>query len=50
LIYDPRSSEALATEAIALAPASFADTEAPFVTSATIYLASGSAESLSKAP
>jgi hypothetical protein len=50
LIYDPSSSEALAMEATALESAAFADTEAPFVTSATIYLASGSANSLSSTP
>ena len=50
LIYDPRSSEALAMEATALESVAFADTEAPFVINATVYLASGSASSLSSAP
>ncbi|HET9163425.1 MAG TPA: CU044_5270 family protein [Solirubrobacterales bacterium] len=40
LIYDPHSSEALAMEATALEGAAFADTKAPFVISATVYLAS----------
>ena len=50
LIYDPSNSEALAMEATALEPVAFADTEAPFVISATIYLASGGSSSLSSAP
>lgn len=50
LIYDPRNSEALAMEATVLGPVAFADTPAPFVISATIYLASGRTESVSKTP
>lgn len=48
LIYDPRNSKALAMEATVLEPVAFADTPAPFVISATIYLASGRTESLSR--
>ena len=49
LIYDPQTSEVLATETTALEPVSFADAEAPLVTSATIYLSSRAISSLSSA-
>lgn len=48
LIYDPNNSKALASEEIAQEQPSFADTEAPYVISATIFLSSERVDSLSK--
>jgi hypothetical protein len=45
LVYDPQSTNVLANEAKTLKP-EFADAEGPLVTSATVYLDSGSASAL----
>jgi len=45
LVYDPASTEVLAYEVRTQDPAAYADSEGPLLTSATVYLASGSAAS-----
>jgi hypothetical protein len=45
LIFDPASTEVLAYEVRAQGPTAYADSEGPLLSSATVYLASGSAAS-----
>jgi hypothetical protein len=44
LIYDPESTDVLAYEVAAQHPVAYADSEGPLLTSATVYLESGSAK------
>lgn len=50
LIYDPNTSEVLATEEKALEKVGFADSETPMLLGATVYLDSGAVESSSSTP